>query len=84
MKLKKLTTTEKPIGVKQQIILQNLRENKCAFCGSGKNVDVSMSITDSETLKEIVICDECDKMLEWGVDYPNEVEEINDDKRHNL
>jgi len=61
MKIQKEIAITKGITTKEAV-MQNLKD-KCAFCGKGK---AEISITDSETLKEIFICDNCDKSLNWN------------------
>lgn len=58
----------------------NFYLNKCGFCKKD-NTD-NISITDGETLTEVLICGKCDKNLNW--DYPLEVENIDDDKRRGI
>lgn len=64
----------------KQIVIQELKEQKCQFCGKGKG---KVQITDSETLRDVWICENCDTKLGW-YSYPSEQEEIDDDKRHNI
>lgn len=58
--------------------LQKL-DGKCAFCGKNRG---TIPIEDGETMREIYICGSCDSLMNW--EYPFEVEQIDDDKRHNL
>ena len=37
-------------------------KKKCAFCNKNEATE---SITDSETMKEVMICVECDKQMGW-------------------
>lgn len=53
---KKTETTITIDGLKQD----EQQEKKCAFCGKHK---AEVPITDSETLKEVLICEFCDSEL---------------------
>ena len=44
---------------------------KCQFC-SNENADIP--ITDSETQQEILICDECDKLMYFKI--PKKIKDI--------
>lgn len=39
------------------------KKQKCQFCNKGKG---EISITDSETLQEVMICEDCEKEIIWN------------------
>lgn len=53
---------------------------KCGFCGKKNNDNIP--ITDSETQREILICEECDKLLffEIPTKVKDKFEQINNSK----
>lgn len=71
----------KGIEIKDPKTEFNFYLNKCGFCKKD-NTD-NISITDGETLTEVLICRKCDKNLNWDY-YPLEVENIDDDKRRGI
>ena len=47
----------------EDFVLEQEREKiKCQFCGKNEGTE---TIIDGETQKEILICEECDNMMEW-------------------
>jgi len=44
---------------------------KCQFCNKGKG---EISITDGETLKELLICESCNELMYWKI--PKAVKKI--------
>ena len=63
---------QKEVKKEKEVVIQEINLNpNCQFCNK-KNAGV-VSITDSETLKEVMICFECDDKLNWKTDYSKEL-----------
>jgi len=40
---------------------------RCQFCNKGEG---EISITDDETQQEVLICEDCDRLMVWEVEKP--------------